>query len=186
MAGADLRIQYNEKMVGNGSPTLSDTLNRHANAYHLQDGINVLPYGEKIAPASSSITGTAGIWRDLTTTDIALPLMGIYKITAYMTSNFIKSNVASVLEVKGRIYNVTQALPIINSEFMISYCNNTTTSNDAFWNTGSMTSIVSTLADAEIIRFQVMKTELLGSFFGAPKITSDSDGATKLIYERIG
>jgi len=186
MAGADLRIQYNEKMVGNGSPSLADTLNRFVNAYHLQDGINVIPYGESIAGAFISIAGAQGIWRDLTSTDLILPLAGIYKVTAYTTSEFIKSNIGSKITIKGRIYNVTQTSAIINSEFISVYCNNSTTNYDAFKSTGSITSFVTTIADAEVVRIQVMKLIEVGGILGDPNITSDTNGATKLIYERIG
>lgn len=50
---ADQRIQYDELMVGNGHPSLSDTLNRHANVEHNPDGTH-----HNIT--ADSITGPSG------------------------------------------------------------------------------------------------------------------------------
>jgi len=44
-AAADQRIQYTEEMVGNGHPTKTDTLNRHANVEHNTDGTHKMTSG---------------------------------------------------------------------------------------------------------------------------------------------
>jgi len=185
MPGADLRIQYNEKMVGNASPSYADTLNRHANAYHLQDGINVLPYGESIAAASTSLTGN-NVWLNIPSTDLTLGLAGIYKITAFMTSIFIKSNVASDIEIDGRLINVTQATLLPNSEFVSSYCNDSGTNNDAFKGVGVMSVFTTTTVDSDVIRLQARKLVGAGGTLGTPNIITDGTSKTKIIYERIG
>jgi len=153
---ADLRIQYNEKMVGNASPVYSDTLNRHANAYHLQDGINALPYGETALGASVSIpAGQINNWVAITGLQIILPLAGVYKVTMFMNSNFIKNSLATVAFILGKLYDVTNALEIPNSIFMTSYCNTASLDNEAFAAMSSISAIIVTASDNVTIEGQV-------------------------------
>ena len=42
---ADQRIQYTDEMVGNGHPTKTDTLNKHANVEHNTDGTHKMTSG---------------------------------------------------------------------------------------------------------------------------------------------
>lgn len=136
--------------------------------------------GTSTLSANIDLTGTVAAWQDVNVS-ITLPGAGTYKLTADVRAA-VQGNGGSFWWISARLYNTTAGAEISQSERIVVFGNLNTLQ---LQNTASINEIV-TVAGATSIKLQATRDGIGPPTYTTSYVGSDTNGRTKLMYEKIG
>jgi len=145
-----------------------------------RDHVHATTQGEAVLGSSFSITGTAGTYQD-TGLSVTLPSAGTYKITANVRA-FLRGNAGTAWWIHCELFNSTDSAAVANSERLIVL---TGTNSFIFQTTAPIDAIV-TVAASKTIKLYAARNGNGSPSWTTSDITSDTNGRTNLMYEKIG
>lgn len=143
-----------------------------------RDHVHATTNGSAVLGSAFTLNAASGTYQD-TGLSVTLPSAGTYKITANARGS-LKGSTGSIWFIVAKLHNSTDAADVANSERMVILTG--AAAIDA-QNTGALDAIVTVAASKTI---KLYAARLTDGTFTLSEISSDSNGRTTLMYEKIG
>lgn len=165
----------------NGSPLIKEAPIDSQFYVRKNAGWEALKSGVSTLGAGINLTGSAGAYQEITGISLTLPEAGTYKLTADVRAA-VDGNAGSFWWIAAKLRNATTNTDLPNSERIIVFTNS---ASFQFQNTASINEII-TVTGSHVIKLYATRDGIGPPTYDLSNIGSDTNGRTKMMYEKIG